>query len=252
MTRTLKLTLAYDGTRYSGWQSQPNKLTVQGELEQALAKITGADIRIIGSGRTDAGVHALGQVVSFSTSAKLSAAIFQRALNGYLPHDIAVTAADEAPPQFHAIADALWKTYRYLIHDGTMRDVFRRAYCWQYKCRLDAEAMHRAAQPLVGTHDFRSFESHWPTRSSSVRTIRNISVRRGHDNCEHLIALEVTADGFLYNMVRTITGTLVDVGRGAQAETWPAEVVKAGDRTQAGMTALPQGLYLVRVDYDQG
>ncbi len=109
--------------------------------------------------------------------------------------------------------------------------------------------MHRAAQPLVGTHDFRSFESHWPTRSSSVRTIRDISVRRSHDGCEDLIALDVTADGFLYNMVRTITGTLVDVGRGAQDETWPAKVVRAGDRTQAGMTAPPQGLYLVRVEY---
>jgi len=247
--RTLRLTLAYDGTRYSGWQSQPGRLTVQGELEKALARITREDIHVVGSGRTDAGVHALGQVASFSTEATLEPTTFQRALNGYLPHDIAVLDVQEAAPRFHAIADALWKTYRYLIHDGPVRDVFRRTYCWQYKCSLDADAMHRAAQALVGTHDFRSFESQWPTRSSSVRTVRDISVRRGHEGCEHTIALEVTADGFLYNMVRTITGTLVEVGRGARDENWPAEVVRAGERRAAGMTAPPRGLYLVGVEY---
>lgn len=249
MRRTLKLTVSYDGTRYSGWQRQPGRLTVQGQLERALERITREKIDVIGSGRTDAGVHALGQVVSFQTESALDAGTFQRALNGYLPHDIAVLTAEEAAPQFHAIADALWKTYRYLLHDGPVRDVFRRNYCWHYKCRLDVDAMHRAAQALAGTHDFRSFESQWPTRASSVRTIRQIRVERGYDACEHLIAIEVTADGFLYNMVRTIVGTLVDVGRGARDEKWPEEVVRAGERSAAGMTAPPQGLYLVDVEY---
>lgn len=247
--RTLKLTLAYDGTRYSGWQEQPGRLTVQGELTRVIEKITRERVHVVGSGRTDAGVHALGQVATFDTESSLAPEQFQRALNGHLPRDIAVLAVDEARPGFHAIGDALWKTYRYLLHDGPVRDVFRQQYCWHYKCRLDAEAMHRAAQPLVGTHDFRSFESQWPTRSSSVRTIRELNVRRGHDGCEDLIALEVTADGFLYNMVRALTGTLVDVGRGARPETWPDEVVRAGERGKAGMTAPPQGLYLVEVEY---
>lgn len=247
--RSIKLIVSYDGTRYSGWQLQPGKLTVQGELEAALERITLVAHRIVGSGRTDAGVHALGQVVTFDTDSKLSADVFRRALNGYLPHDIAVLEAAEVRPRFSAISDALWKHYRYVLHDGPVRDVFRRAYCWQHKCRLDVDAMHRAAQPLIGTHDFRSFESHWPTRSSSVRTIRELAVRRHHEGCEDLIAIDVTADGFLYNMVRTITGTLVDVGRGAQSESWPQEVVRAGKRKAAGMTAPPQGLYLVDVEY---
>jgi len=247
--RTLKLTLAYDGRRYSGWQHQPGRLTIQGELTRVVEKIARAQIHVVGSGRTDAGVHALGQVATFETGASLTPQDFHRALNGHLPHDIAVIAVEEARPGFHAIGDALWKTYRYVLHDGPVRDVFRQHYCWHYKSRLDAAAMHRAAQPLVGTHDFRSFESQWPTRTSSVRTIRELTVVRGHDGCEDLIALEVTADGFLYNMVRAITGTLVEVGRGARPENWPADVVRAGERGRAGMTAPPQGLYLVHVEY---
>lgn len=247
--RTLKLTLAYDGTRYNGWQEQPDCLTVQAELARVLEKITLVRPHVVGSGRTDAGVHALGQVATFETQASLTPEVFLRALNGHLPHDIAVIAVEEARPGFHAIGDALWKTYRYLLHDGPVRDVFRQHYCWHHKSRLDAEAMHRAAQPLIGTHDFRSFESHWPTRTSSIRTIRDLAVTRGHEGCADLIALEVTADGFLYNMVRAITGTLVEVGRGARPENWPASVVRAGERSKAGMTAPPQGLYLVRVEY---
>ncbi len=247
--RTLKITLSYDGTRYSGWQRQPGRLTIQGELEQALQRITREDVRAVGSGRTDAGVHALGQVVSVDLESNLTAETLQRALDGYLPHDLAVLSVEEARPGFHAIADALWKTYRYVLHDGSARDVFRQRFAWHYKCRLDAEAMHRAAQAFVGTQDFRAFESQWPTRASSVRTIREIHVARGHDGCDNLIALSVTADGFLYNMVRAITGTLVDVGRGARDEQWPREVIQAGDRGKAGMTAPPEGLFLVRVEY---
>lgn len=250
--RTFKFTLAYDGTAYSGWQVQPGQRTLQGTLETALTKITGETIRVTGSGRTDAGVHALGQVVSFHTASSLSADVFQRALNAELPEDIAVLDATEAPPGFHAIRDAIRKRYRYVLDDGPVPDVFRRRYAWHYRQRLDAPAMHRAAQALLGTHDFRSFESAWPQRTSSVRTIFEISVARGFFGDENLVSLEVEADGFLYNMVRAIIGTLVEVGRGSRPETWPAEVVAAEDRRAAGMTAPAHGLFLLRVEYNEG
>lgn len=249
--RTLKLTLAYDGTAYAGWQVQSGQKTLQGTLEAALAKINGETIRVTASGRTDSGVHALGQVVSFDTESPLSPDVFQRALNAELPHDIAVLDAVEARPGFHAIREAVRKRYRYLLHDGPVLDVFRRQYAWHYRQRLDAEAMHRAAQSLLGTHDFRSFESAWPQRTTSVRTISDISFRRGFDRDDDLVALEVEANGFLYNMVRAIVGTLVEVGRGNRPEGWPAEVLAAQDRRVAGMTAPAHGLFLVRVEYER-
>lgn len=247
--RSFKLTIAYDGTDYQGWQSQPERRTIQGALERAFERITGECVRITGSGRTDAGVHALAQVASLDSATHLAADVLQRALNHELPHDIVVTQVEEAPPGFHAIRDCVGKRYRYVLHDGPVPDLFRRNYCWHYRSRLDAEAMHRAAQRLAGTHDFRSFESQWPNRATSVRTIREIVVARQAGAEADFIHLEVEADGFLYNMVRSIVGTLVEVGRGAQAESWPAEVVAMLDRAAAGRTAPPQGLFLMRVDY---
>jgi tRNA pseudouridine38-40 synthase len=247
--RTLKLTLAYDGTAYAGWQVQPGRSTVQGVLEAAIEKITGTPVRVIASGRTDAGVHALGQVVSFHTESRPPPEVFLRALNAELPHDVAVLEAMEAAEGFHAIRDAVRKRYRYLIHDGPVRDVFRRNYCWQHSGWLDADAMHRAGQVLVGKHDFRSFQSSGAERASSVRTVCEISVRRGRGSERDLITTEVEADGFLYNMVRAIVGTLVEVGRGARPESWPGQVLRATDRRAAGPTAPPWGLFLVRVEY---
>lgn len=248
-TRTLKLTIAYDGTAYQGWQSQPDRPTIQGALERAFNRITGEAVRITGSGRTDAGVHALGQVASLDTANHLAPEVLQRALNHELPHDVVVVCVEEAQPGFHAIRDATGKRYRYVLHDGPVPDLFRRNYCWHYRARLDVEAMHRAAQGLAGTHDFRSFESQWPNRATSVRTIREIVVARQTAAESDFIHLEFEADGFLYNMVRSIVGTLLEVGRGAQPETWPAEVLAALDRSAAGRTAPPQGLFLLRVDY---
>ena len=247
--RTFKLTLAYDGSNYSGWQIQPGRETLQETFERALAKITGETIRVTASGRTDAGVHALGQVVSFRSETQLAPGVIERGLNAELPHDMAVLSVIEASESFHATGDALRKRYRYVLHDGPIRDVFQRRYLWHVRSRLDDAAMHRASQALRGTHDFSSFETHGSERESSVRTIFDVGVARGQGEKTNCLTVEVEADGFLYNMVRAIVGTLVEVGRGTQTQQWPSQVLAACDRRAAGQTAPPQGLFLVRVDY---
>jgi tRNA pseudouridine38-40 synthase len=247
--RVFKLTLAYDGTNYSGWQRQSGAATIQETLERTLEKITGESIRTTASGRTDAGVHALAQVVSFASATHLEPAVLAKALNAELPHDLAIVDCEQAADDFHAIACARRKRYRYVLDDGAVRDVFARSYVWQYRQSLDAAAMHRAAQALVGRHDFSSFETSGSPRASSVRTVYDLTVERQGGAGGSRIVLEIEADGFLYNMVRAIVGTLVEVGRGAQSEQWPAEVLAACDRDAAGQTAPPQGLFLVHVEY---
>lgn len=250
--RTLKLTVAYDGTDYAGWQFQIGKPTIQDAIENAIEKVTGRRDRVLASGRTDAGVHALGQVVRVRTDSRLPPDVFLRALNANLPHDIAVLDAVEASADFHPIADAHRKRYRYVIHDGPTRDVFARRYAWHYVYgRLDAEAMQRAAAALLGTHDFSSFESSGAERKTSVRTVSDLSVERGRaGGRENFITLEIEADGFLYNMVRAIVGTLVQVGRGVRPERWPGDVLRMCDRSAAGPTAPPEGLFLLNVEYN--
>ncbi|REK15816.1 MAG: tRNA pseudouridine(38-40) synthase TruA [Planctomycetota bacterium] len=270
--RAFKLTLAYDGTNYSGWQLQPERVTLQGTFERALGKVAGEPIRVVASGRTDAGVHALGQVVGFRSATRLQPDVLQRALNSELPDDIAVVAAELVDDDFHAIASVRRKRYRYLIHDGPIRDIFLRPYVWQCYRPLDAEAMQRAAQALVGEHDFSSFETSGSPRESSVRHVFELTVARGQGGLDgwlqprlvpeaslstgeatgqggHVIRIEIEADGFLYNMVRAIVGTLVEVGHGKRDEAWPGEALAACDRKAAGRTAPPQGLFLLRVDY---
>ena len=250
MMRTFRLLVSYDGTNYSGWQAQRRQRSVQETIEDAIAGVTGQKVRILASGRTDSGVHALGQVVSVRLETRLSAEVLQRALNAVLPRDIAVLDATETHDGFHPTHHAVRKRYRYVIHDGPVRDVFRRGFCWHFnQGRLDEAAMQRSAAALVGTHDFSSFETTGSRLKDKVRTIFELSVRRGGDSQQDLITIEVEADGFLYNMVRALVGTLVEVGRGVQGETWPAEVLKAADRRLAGPTAPPQGLFLVKVDY---
>lgn len=248
--RTIKLTLAYDGAAYAGWQVQSGKNSIQQVVETAIAKITGEPIRVTASGRTDAGVHALGQVVAFRTESRLAPAVLLRALNAELPRDIAVLDASEAPNGFHATLSAKRKRYRYVLHDAPVRDVFRRGTAWHCPRGLDAEAMHRAAQSLLGTHDFSSFQTQGSPRKTPVRTIYDISVRRGFAGDPHLVAVEIEADGFLYNMVRAIVGSLVRVGLHARSESWIAEVLAARDRRAAGPTAPPHGLFLVEVKYE--
>jgi tRNA pseudouridine38-40 synthase len=256
--RTFRLTLAYDGTRYAGWQTQAGQLTLQETLEQTLNRITRESIRVVASGRTDAGVHALGQVVSFRSLTQLEPHVLHKALNAELPHDMAVLEISTAGDDFHAIASAVKKRYRYLLHDGNVRDVFARQYAWHLFTPLAAEAMNRAAQGLVGKRDFRSFETSGSPRETSIRTVLDLSVARGEGrphpmfpvtSPEQLIAVEIEADGFLYNMVRAIVGTLVEVGQRRRAESWPAEVLAACDRRAAGRTAPAHGLFLLRVDY---
>ncbi len=248
--RTIKLTLAYDGTDFAGWQIQPSSKTVQATLEETIEKITAVRPSTLASGRTDAGVHALGQVVSFRTESRLSTEVLQRALNAVLPPSIAVLDVANMPDSFHVIRDALRKLYRYVIYNGPVRDIFSLRYAWHFvRGRLDADAMQRAASSLVGKHDFSSFETSGSPRKTSIRTVYDLRIERGRGGQAHFITLEIEADGFLYNMVRTIVGTLVEVGRGARPESWPGEVLQSMDRRRAGQTAPPQGLFLVNVEY---
>jgi tRNA pseudouridine38-40 synthase len=208
--------------------------------------LTGAPtIRVNASGRTDAGVHAVGQVVNFYTAATHSPEIFLRAVNAHLPPDVIVREAADMPQSFDANRDTKRKLYRYVIHDGPVPDVFLRRYAFHTRHRLDDAAMKRAAAPLLGRHDFHSFETDWPNRMSSVRTITRLAVNRLGD----WIWLDVEADGFLYNMVRAIAGTLVNVGRGFWPESQVAEILNAEDRKEAGPTAPASGLFLMRVTY---
>jgi tRNA pseudouridine38-40 synthase len=246
---TFKLTLAYDGTDFAGWQWQPKQRTVQGELQETLKRITQEEIHCTASGRTDAGVHALGQVVSFDAATYLMPAALAKALNAELPEDMLVCEVVEAPFRFHAREHALRKRYRYVIQDGRLPDLFDRKYVWHVYRRLDVEAMRQAAQALVGTHDFASYESSGSRRLSTERTIYDLLVERRQAELTDRVVIEVEADGFLYNMVRNIAGTLVAVGKGKQPISFPAEALTKCDRRAAGMTAPAQGLFLVGVEY---
>jgi len=244
--RNIKFVVSYDGTDFHGWQTQAGLRTVQETLERAIAGLTGeARVRVNGSGRTDSGVHAVGQVLNFHTESSHPPEVLQRAVNARLPNDVSVRHSEEVPATFDANRDAVRKLYRYVLHDGELEDIFLRRYASHTRYKLDAAAMGRAAECLRGKHDFRSFETDWPNRASSVRTVTHLAVNRLGD----WIWLDVEADGFLYNMVRAIAGTLINVGRGYWPEERVKEVLEGGDRTQAGPTAPAQGLFLMRVRY---
>src|SRR3954469_479914 len=248
-TRWLKLIVAYDGTAYSGWQFQPDRPTIQGAVEATWQRLTQETLRVTAAGRTDAGVHALGQTVGLATETRLTNDDLNRGLNALLPDDIGVVSIEDAAENFHATYDAVGKHYRYHIHNSRSPSVFTRRYAWHYPQPLDAVAMHAAGQGLVGRHDFSSFETAGSERPNSVRTIHEVTVARGNCDLANRITIEVAGDGFLYNMVRTIVGTLVEVGAGKRDITWPAKVLAAQDRRKAGQTAPPHGLFLVHVDY---
>lgn len=247
--RTFKITIAYDGTDFAGWQWQPRQRTVQEELEKAIARITQEKVRCVASGRTDSGVHALGQVVGFTCGTWLTSAMLLKALNAELPDDIIVFDIAEVPAGFHPIRDAVRKRYRYVIQDGRPRDIFVRNYVWHLRKRLDVEAMRQGAAALIGTHDFESYQTHGSSRLTTERTVYDLLVERRPGELTDRVIVEVEADGFLYNMVRVIVGTLVEVGKGTQPTTWPAEVLAAKDRRAAGVTAPAQGLFMLWVEY---
>jgi tRNA pseudouridine38-40 synthase len=243
--RRIRLLLSYDGTRYCGWETQKNGLAIQEVLEKAIRKITGEEVELEGSGRTDAGVHALGQVATFTLRHRMRPGKLVLGLNATIPPDIAVLDAADVPAGFHARFSAVSKTYRYTILNDRVRRPLMLNQVYHFPQPLDAAAMHAAAQALVGTHDFRAFAKEADRKRSCVRTIFRASVERDGP----LIRIEVTGSGFLYNMIRIIAGTLIDVGLGRRPGDALAKLVAGGKRAHAGFTVPACGLCLVSVDY---
>lgn len=263
--RNILLKIEYDGGAYFGWQIQPNVTTVQGEVEKALRRTTGYDIHINGTSRTDAGVHALGQMASFKTECSIPTERIAFAVNNALPGDIRILSAKEMPEVFHARFSAVGKQYIYKMKERV--SAFESRYCYEVPKGLDLAKMQEAAAYIKGTHDFKCFQAAGSDiKENTVRTIFDISITEvlscnGKDgDCagisndekkEKGFELVVSGDGFLYNMVRIITGTLVDVGRGKIAPADIPGIIESRDRTLAGHTAPPQGLYLAEVYYDE-
>jgi tRNA pseudouridine38-40 synthase len=243
---TFKITLAYDGTEFVGWQRQANGMSIQGLLERALGELDGRPVVVTGAGRTDAGVHALGQVAGFSLERTIEREAVVRALNARLPADVRVLSAAEVPPAFHARFDARAKTYRYRIWNADVMSPFERRYAWHVAGALDVESMDAAARLLEGHHDFAAFRAAGGATHTTDRTMTASRV----DRRDRLVVYEITGDGFLRYMVRAIVGTLVEIGCGRRPAGWMGDVLGWRDRGRAGPTAPPEGLFLVRVDYE--
>lgn len=243
--RNIKLTISYDGTNYRGWQLQKNGPTVQAEIEKAVKKVFRKDCRVHGAGRTDAGVHAKAQVAHFKTSIGIGIENIPAALNAVLPEDVAVVRAEEVTQDFHSRFDARSKHYRYYILNTRRREPFRERYSWRLGYALDVPLMKKESGALLGRHDFKSFQASDNRERSSVRTISRIDLKKG----KPFLTMDIEADGFLYNMVRNIVGTLVDVGRGHLDPGSTSRILKNRDRTTAGPTAPAKGLFLIKVKY---
>ncbi len=243
----IKLIIAYDGTAYHGWQIQKNGITVQEAVREAVKKVTGEAVNVIGCGRTDAGVHALNYACNFKTESSIPADRFKNALNTYLPKDIRCKSSEEVDEDFHASYSATGKTYIYRILNRPEADVFERNYSWHYKYDVDIEKMRKAAEAFIGEHDFIGFAAAGFTVSTTVRTIYDLKV---HEN-NGIITIEITGNGFLYNMVRIIAGTLVMMGNGKIDYTKAAEIIASKERKRAGITAPPDGLFLKEVFYGE-
>ena len=248
MSKRILLTIEYDGSAYCGWQRQLNGPSVQQKVEEALFKVTGERIGIIGASRTDAGVHALGQRAHFDMESAIPADKLPFALNTKLPRDIRVTAGREVDGRFHARFDAAGKEYGYLIYNRRHPSALLRDLSAHVSVRLDESAMERACRHLPGTHDFAAFQAAGGTAKTTIRRIDSVSVGRQGDE----IRLVIYGTAFLYNMVRIIAGTLIYVGQGRLPEDVFARAIETGDRLRLGPTAPPQGLCLNRVDYGGG
>jgi tRNA pseudouridine38-40 synthase len=244
----LKLTLAYDGTDFVGWQRQARGVSIQGLIENALQPIEGAPVAVHAAGRTDAGVHALGQVASFTLTASIDASRLARALNSILPFDIRVLNAEEMPSGFHARFSAKGKIYEYRILNTPVPSPFLRRYVWHVAPALDLDTMKAASEVFRGTHDFAAFQGSRSKIRSTERTIHRLDWRMGAAPDDPIV-MEIEGNGFLRHMVRNLAGTLVDAGLGRCPPGQIARILASRDRVQAGVTAPPQGLFLKRVLY---
>ncbi len=260
MTKNILLTIEYDGSGFHGWQRQSGARTVQGELERALSHTLGKSIQVDGTSRTDAGVHALGQRASFQTDINIPADKLPMILNNSLsngrifderiPGEIKIIAAEEMDEDFHARFSAIGKKYAYRIRTGARQDIFKRNYFYQLIKTLDIEKMKEAGEHITGTHDFKSFETSGGTeRETTVRTVKSLEIYEDAESRE--ITMEIIGDGFLYNMVRIIVGTLVEVGTGKIKPEEIKGIIESCNRSNAGHTAPPTGLYLIEVYYHE-
>jgi tRNA pseudouridine38-40 synthase len=248
--RSFALTLAYDGTRYAGWQIQPNGLAIQQVVSEAIGKVVGHAVQVQGSGRTDAGVHAVGQVASFATESwTLDADRLVQAINRHLPRDIVVLESRSVALSFDPIRNAIGKRYRYCIRTSRVPDPMRHMHHWWIPRSLDIEAMRSATDLLLGTHDFKAFQTLGSVRKTTTRTIRCIDLRFEEAVAGSEWIIEIEADGFLYNMARNIVGAMVEVGRGRFAPSWIRDVLDSRRRSTESQTAPARGLCLLRVDY---
>ena len=245
--RNIKLVIEYDGKEFNGWQKQPNKLNIQGEIERAIKQITGEEVDLTASGRTDAGVHALGQVANFKTNSDIPIEKIPIALNSNLKKSIVIKSAQEVEERFHSRLNCKRKTYRYIINNSRYGTAIYRNLETHIPTKLNIQKMQEAVKYFEGEHDFKAFKASGTSSKSSVRTIYNAKVI---DAGNERIYIELTGSGFLYNMVRIISGTLVEVGLGKIEPKEIKKIIESKKRENAGKTLQPQGLYLVNVEYE--
>ena len=243
--RNIKLIIEYDGKDFGGWQSQPNKLNIQGEIEKAIEEITGEKVDLTASGRTDAGVHSLGQTANFKTDSQIPIEKIAKAINSKLKKSIVIKSAEEVDEKFHSRYSVKSKTYRYIINNSENGTAIYRGLEYHIPMKLDVKKMQEAVKFFEGEHDFKGFKASGTSSKSSIRTIYKGEVKQE----EERIIIEVTGNGFLYNMVRIIAGTLVDVGLEKIKPEEIPEIIESKDRTKAGKTLPPHGLYLLKVEY---
>ena len=244
--KNFKLTISYDGSRYSGWERQPGRDTIQGKLETVLSRMADAEVNVIGAGRTDAGVHARAMVANCYLETELQPDEIRNYMNRYLPEDIRVIDAKEVPERFHSRLSAVRKTYAYYVETADRKCVFERKYVYGLGRELDIPAMEKAAGYLLGEHDFKSFCSNKRMKKSTVRRMDQIGIHTDGTK----VVFTYTGNGFLYNMVRILTGTLLEVGLGKRRPEEMTAVLEARNREAAGATAPPEGLLLMQVEYD--